>query len=363
VLHQTNRIEVDTISSARWSDLLQQFSDASIYQTWPYEAAIHPRFTVSRLVVYKGDFAIGLVQAALAKIPIVGSGVAYIRWGPVWQVKNQSPNREDFRLCLKAIFQEYAVRRRLMVRMVTALNLEDEGWAVPVFEEAGFRFCHASSRRRTIIANLPPSLDQFLAGLHGKWRNALKSGQKKEQELREGQTDEDFLQFSRIYEAMLARKRFETTTSLDAFRELQKQLERREKLTVILCRSKGEWHSGAVISSIGFRGIYLFGATAGEGLHSNGSYLVQWRAIQLLRRMGCREYDLNGINPEANPTTYQFKARLAGKNGREVTNLGMFEACVSPASRLATGLGMKYANTLRALRRRIANNFVQSERS
>lgn len=352
MLPQTNRVEVDTTNATRWSELLQQFSDANIYQTWPYEGAIHPRFKVSRLVVYRADRAIGLAQATLAQMPIVRSGVAYIRWGPVWQLKNQPQEQENFRLCLKAIVQEYAVRRRLMVRIVSGLNIDDERWAIPIFEEAGFVFSAATAPSRTILMNLSPSLEHLQAGLHGKWRNCLNSAVKKEQELRISQADEDFEHFSHIYDAMRMRKQFETTTDFDAFRRLQSKLKQGEKMTVILCRLQGDWYSGAIVASLGERGIYLFGATAGEGLENNGSYLVQWKAIEMLKEQGCREYDLNGINPERNPTTYRFKARLGGKNGRDVTTLGTFEACLSPSSRLTVGLGMQCAKALRALRRR-----------
>ena len=348
----SDRVEVDAIPSSRWSELLQQFSDSSVYQTWPYEGVIHPRFEVSRLVVYKGNSVIGLVQASLARAPILGSGVAYIRSGPVWQAKNRLPNQEHFLICLRAILQEYAVRRGLMVRIVTRLNAEGERWAVPVFEEAGFRFFSGSVPSRTIIVNLLPSLDELQRGLHSKWRNCLNSAAKKGQEIRISQDDEAFDHFGRIYRAMRIRKQFETTTDFDAFRKLQTNLEQSEKMTVILCGSHGNWYSGAIVSSLGRRGIYLFGATTGQGLENKGSYLVQWKAIEILKDLGCTEYDLNGINPETNPTTYRFKARLAGRNGRDVTTLGTFEACFSPASRFIVGVGMQCQKSLRALRGR-----------
>lgn len=334
--------------------MLSRFADASIYQSWPYESAAHPKFRVSRMVVYENDVPIGLVQAGLVTAPIIRAGLAYIRWGPVWRLKNQEANPDRLRRCLRAIVEEYAGRRKLMVRIVTGLSSTEEAWANSVFQESGFRLYHHPCPQRTIIVNLSPSLQEIQAGLHGKWRNCLNSGRKKEHELRESGDDKAWAEFSRIYQAMRARKRFETTTSFDAFRKLQGQLQAREKMKVILCGNKGQWHSGAVISSIGDRGVYLFGATAGEGLQSNGSYLVQWRAIELLKEMGCRDYDLNGINPETNPTTYHFKSRLAGRNGRDVTTLGTFEAPGSASSRVTAQVGMKCADLVRAYRQRFA---------
>jgi lipid II:glycine glycyltransferase (peptidoglycan interpeptide bridge formation enzyme) len=61
-------------------------------------------------------------------------------------------------------------------------------------------------------------------------------------------------------------------------------------------------------------------------MQTSASYLLQWETVKLLKEMGIREYDLNGINPELNAGTYQFKRGLAGKNGREVTFVGQFQA-------------------------------------
>lgn len=339
------------MTEGEWSLLLGRFADASIYQTWAYEKAVHPQVKVSRIVIYENDEPVALVQAGLVTIPFVGTGLAYIRWGPVWRLKNSEADPARLQSCLRALVDEYAIRRRFLVRIVTGLNSMDEGWAIRLFQETGFKLQTQLRPAKTIIVDLSPSLEEIQAGLHGKWRNCLNSGRKKEHELRVGQDDADFAEFSRIYQAMRARKRFETTTSFEAFRKLQNELAEREKMTVILCGIRGCWHSGAVISAVGERGIYLFGATAEEGLTSNGSYLVQWQAIQWLKEMGCREYDLNGVNAEENPTTYHFKSRLAGRNGREVAGLGTFDACTSTTRRATVAFGRGSVQVMRRLRR------------
>lgn len=347
------RVEVDTVSAQRWAELSRDFSDANIYQTWPYEAAVHPHCKVSRLVVYDGHDVIALAQASIARLPLLGSGIAYFQSAPVWQLRGAEPQVSHLHACLDAISCEYMRKRRLLVRIIPRLTTSEEALVTPAFEGAKFRRRHDGPQRRTIVVDLRMSLEQLRKGMHGKWRNCLNSALARGDEVRLGEGDDDFKHFVRIYKEMLARKQFQTTTDVNAFRLLQGNLTGKEKMKVILCGSRDNWHTGAVVSTIGERGVYLFGATAGDGLKNHSSYLVQWRAIELLKEEGCLEYDLNGINPETNPSTYRFKARLAGVNGRELTRLGTFDGCLSPPSRMAVEIGSRVADRLRALKAKL----------
>jgi hypothetical protein len=348
------RVEVDTIGQARWSELLRRFADASIYQTWSYESAVHPRCKVSRVVIYDGRKAIGLAQAVIARMPFVGHGMAYFQSAPIWKLRDEEPRIEHLRACLDVIYREYVLQRRLLVRMKPRLTVDEEESVMPAFAAAQFHRRDDEPRGCTIIVDLSVSLEELRKGMHGKWRNCLNSALAKSHELHVGEGCDEFKHFTRFYNEMLGRKQLVTTTSLNAFRNLQLNLANDEKMKVILCGSGGAWHTGAVISTIGRRGIYLFGATTGQGLKDHSAYLVQWEAIGLLKAAGCLEYDLNGINPETNPTVYRFKSRLAGANGRELERLGTFEGCLSRSSRVAVEVGDHVVNSWRNLKTRLA---------
>ena len=49
--------------------------------------------------------------------------------------------------------------------------------------------------------------------------------------------------------------------------------------------------------------------------------------------------DLMGINPARNPGSYQFKAALAGNNGKDVYYLGRFDSSASIMSALCIAFG------------------------
>jgi lipid II:glycine glycyltransferase (peptidoglycan interpeptide bridge formation enzyme) len=334
------RVQVDSFDSETWHKALQSFRDANIYNTWHYEIAVHPKSRVSRILLTKSGSLVGAVQARIIRVPVLGRGLAFIRWGPMWKVRGKPLNPDNLRSGLKAIFEEYAVRRRLLVRVIPVLYEDDGRELECVFLEQGFRRVQTHSPRRTVIMDLTPSMDGIRDNLHVKWRAHLKRASKKGQHVTWGQSDELFSLFKTVYMGMRERKGFVSFTDFEAFHKLQRHLPAREKLLVVLCGTGSEYYSGAIVSALGEVGLYLFGATNGRGLKNNGSYPVQWRVIEWLKEQGCSGYDLNGINPEVNPTTYEYKSRLAGKTRREVRELGMFEACVDPVGRLLTRTGL-----------------------
>ena len=95
-----------------------------------------------------------------------------------------------------------------------------------------------------------------------------------------------------------------------------------QKIYTLLALKDEKPVSALLASTIGDTGIYLLGATSNEGMQHKGSYLLQWRMIQKLKELGCRAYDLGGINPERNPGVYHFKS---GFSGRDTTQIGQFE--------------------------------------
>jgi lipid II:glycine glycyltransferase (peptidoglycan interpeptide bridge formation enzyme) len=256
----------------------------------------------------------------------------------VWRAKDEPRNNVHLRRCIEAVVEEYAVRRKLAVEIVPA-PLE-ENW--PEFErvlvEAGFIDGRRTPAKRTIVMNLERSLAELESGMHKKWRNCLNYARRVEQEVIEGDSIELFEEFGQLYEKMLVRKSFETSTSLSAFRDLQRRLTTQEKMRVFICKSGSDVCAGAIVSLLGETGLYLFGASDGPGLEKKSSYLVQARVLAWLKENGARRYDLNGVNEVTNPGGYAFKSRLAGRNGQVVAT-SPFVMAHSSLSRLLVVTG------------------------
>ena len=323
--------EVDTLDAARWSGALAEFADANLYQTWSYGVARSGETKVSRHLLKQGSTIRAMVQSRIAKVPGLPFGVAYVLWGPLWRRRDGLADVEIFRQTVRAIRAEYAVRRGLVVRLVPNLYESDHSGFRNLLAEEGYVFRANAPRRRTILMDLEPALDELLRGLHQKWRNCLNKSRKQNLEIIEGEADSLFGDFRRIFGEMVDRKQLVNFTGPDQCRIVQATLPPAEKVRVFLAKVEGEVCAGGICSALGDTGIYLFGATSELGTKNCASYLIQWRMLEWLKSRGCLAYDLNGINPVVNPGGYHFKSRLAGTHGREETLLGQFDACPNAA--------------------------------
>ena len=331
--------EVDAVEEADWYRLLGRFDDANIYQTWAYALVRSGRQNISHLVLKHEARIVAIAQCRIEKLPGIGAGIAYVLWGPVWRSSGARLEAEVFRQAIRALREEYAGRRGLLVRIYPALFEDESAELLSILEEEGFRRGGPKGQARTILMDLTPSLDEIRKGLRPHWQRELKVAEKQNVEICDGGDDQSFELFIGMYKEMVARKKFREPNDIQEFREIQRRLPVEFKMKILLCRSPEGLCAGVIASRIGGTAVYLFGATSSMGMKSRGSYMLQWRLIEWLKETGAPRYDLNGINPEANPGTYKFKRDLAGEKGREVRFLGRFEACENMVSFACVSIG------------------------
>lgn len=331
------RIEIDSVNKDEWHDLLLQFDDATLYQTWSYGAIRWNRKNLSHLIVKKNEEVIGIAQATIKKVPFVGAGIAYIPWGPLWQKKGEDRNLKNLQATIAALQEEYVTHRGLFLRIMPHIVEDDSTKKIlSIYEDVGFRKNSSESKYRTFLVDLSPSLSEIRKKLDQKWRNQLNRSEKNELTTVEGDSDELYKIFLDLQREMHGRKKYDPGVDYNEFGEIQKDLPDPVKMKIIVCEYQGAPVTATIVSDIGDTGIYLFGATGDKGLKLKGAYLSQWLMIQWLKEKGCRWYDLGGIDPERNPGVYHFKAGLSGK---EVYHIGQFEMCKSILSNMSIRMG------------------------
>ena len=317
--------EIDTVDKYDWYKIIDQFSDANIYQTWSYDEIRCGEDKISHLVLRMADKIVAAAQARIVRLPLLGVGAAYVRWGPFWQLRNQTADLAVFRNVIRALRNEYVCRRGLILRIFPVLYDDNSNLCLEsVLKEGYTRVCE-KNRARTLILDIQPPIEELRKNMHQKWRNCLNRAERNQLEVIEGCDDSLFVDFIEIYRELLRRKKFQEPNDINEFRKIQKELPTEFKMRIFLSRSNGISSSGAIFTAIGDTGVYLFGATNDEGMKNNGSYLLQWKAIQWMKNSGCQYYNLNGINPLTNPGSYRFKSRLSGKSGKDVYFLGRFD--------------------------------------
>lgn len=325
--------EVDRISRDQWNALLPQFEDASVYHTWDYGTVCWGDHQLSHLVLKDNGCVVAMAQVRIVRIPLIGSGVAYVRWGPLWRKRGGS-DAEGFNVAIRELHREYVEKRGLVLRTIPNAYTDDTfaDAARAAIQAAGSVLAQDVSPYRTFRVDLSPTIEVLRSGLHQRWRNKLKNGEKTGFNITVGTSAEMYRQFAVAYEEMMARKKFETTVDIYEFEKIQAGLPEALKMTVLVCEKDGQVFNSLVVATGGDTGIYLLAATSNAGLQANGAFVLQWKAIELLKQRGFRWYDLGGANPEKNPGGYQFKS---GMSGRETTQLGRFDCEGNWFSRLS----------------------------
>lgn len=317
--------DFDKVNEHEWYQVIDQFLDANIYQAWAYDANRCGEENISHFVLRKTDKIVAAAQARIVAFPFLGARVAYIRWGPFWKLRDQPLDLSVFRLAVRALRNEYVCRRGLFLRICPLLYDDCSDSFSEILREEGYAQVSEKERQRTLVLDISPHGDEIRRAFHQKWRNCLNRAERNHLEVIEGTDDSLFANFIEIYRELLNRKKFREPNDINEFRLAQQELPAKFKLRIFLCRSNGVNSAAAICSAIGETGVYLFGAANDQGMADKGSYLVQWKAIQWMKGNGCQCYNLNGINPSANPGTYHFKMGLAGKNSRNVQYLGYFD--------------------------------------
>jgi len=325
------QIEVDSATPATWSEMLDLFDDANIYQTWSYGCVRWGAKNVSHLVLKRDGEIVGMARLRIIRPTRLKFGMAYLRWGPLCERRGRPVDPEVVAQMSRALEKEYVEKRRLLLQVLP--NAFAGSPRAKLFQSAFSRFAPEPltqiSLYRTFLLDLTPSLEELRKKLDPKWRNKLTQSDKKGLKVTSGNGLEEYRTFCRVYHEMRMRKAFDTSVDVDEFARIQEDLPESHRMRVWICEQEGVPVAGVVCSAMGDSAIYLLGATSDSGLTSRGAYLLQWTVIQWLKERGVRSYDLCGIDPERNPGGYSFKR---GLSGADVFQMAPMVACNNAVS-------------------------------
>ena len=339
-------IDVDRVKAAEWSEMLDLFLDANLYQTWSYGAVRWGRKNLSHLVLRQNGEVVGIAQLRIVRPANMPFGMAYLRWGPLLHRRGRQPDAEVARNVARALHEEYVHKRKLFLRVLPNAFL---GSSRAVLFQAAFSGFTSEPRSsadtyRTFILDLAPPLEELRRKLDKKWRNQLTRSEKNGLKVVARNGTDEYQSFCPMYHQMQRRKPFESTVSVEEFGRIQEDLPESHRMRILICEQEGVPVAGLVASTMGDSAIYLLGATSDDGLNSKGSYLLHWTLIQWLKENGFQYYDLGGINPERNPGVYHFKSGLSGADASQISPL---IACDSVLSSAIVRAGEKAHSTLR----------------
>jgi hypothetical protein len=340
---------IDTVDEGQWHRLLQEFDDASIFQTWAYGAARWGEKNLSHAVITQGGDVIGLAQSVLLGAPLFGKVLAHVMSGPVWQRHGAARSIEHLKTTVTALREEYAMRRRLCLRLrcwgydtsddVRRVILADGSW-----EET--RPLH-----NTYILDLCRTESQLRDAMDKKWRANLRKAEQCGLTVSRCNNIDGIRIFVDLQTQMRRRKHllFGNTNILP---EMYKRLPEQLKPNVFICWLGNAPVATAIVSAIDNHALYFNGASGDAGLEVRAGHFLQWTIVQWLKANGrCRWYDLHGIG--STPGVRQFKRGLVGTKPPEVA-MSEFQTYESTLSAAIVGAGHGLREAQRELKGRLA---------
>lgn len=320
----------------RWSELLRDFSDSSLYQAFSYGAVRWGEDQLEHAVLRQGGEIVSACQLRIIGIPWVGGGIAYASRGPVWRTKGRPAAPRHFAVMVQQLRAEFSVRRGHLLR----LNLNEAAGDMPGLEAflgaGGLRLNSRLRPYRTFRIDLNPPLESIRKQMKSGWRYNLGKAERAGLRVVESTDLELYDAFLQLYEEMHDRKGFSESVDVREFRRMQARLPADLKMTTVLALQNDRPIAAVVWTGIGASAIPIFSAASPPARKCFAAYLLRWHVLKRARERGCTWFDQGGVNPDANPGGYQFKS---GMGGGETTYVGQFETCAHPMSNLILRAG------------------------
>ncbi len=317
------------ISPEAWDGMVAGFRDAVHEQTAVYNAARWGGSRVSCFTVERAGAVLGGGVAVTVRLPLLDRGLSIVKFGPLHRQGTQAPG-DTLAVILRALRDEFAGRRRHHLTVTPLTGPDDAALWEESLRAAGFAHWRPAPDPARYLVDLSLDPDAQRANLHGKWRYNLRKAEAAGLEIRRVEGAEGLETFMALYEAMLARKRFDDTSGIGALPALMAARDEAIRPEIYLASLDGGPTAGAVIGRLGERAMYLFGATDGRALAAKAGYALHWHIIGALTESGARWYDLGGTAGDAG--LHQFKKQLVGRAGAIVDLPGDYVACDSALS-------------------------------
>lgn len=316
------RCEVVEDLGAAWDALAAGFSDFCMEQSFAFAGSRWSRLRAAGLILREEGAAepVAMALALIATLPVLGIGLAYVKFGPLWRSKDRPADPDVLVAALDALKRKFGQKRRLVVRVLPPAD-PDHDWQAAL-KRANFSFHAALSDRERYLVNLTLTEEEQLASLGAQWRANLKKASR-ELVIEESDLASGIPAFVSLYNDMLARKRFDDRHGIEDLPAIAEQAGEKLGMRLFLARYKGEPVVGSIIIGTGDRVFVPFSATSDKALALRAGYALRWAIIGRLRGTNARWLDLGGA--EGDQGLRHFKLGNAGKEGRVLDIPGEFD--------------------------------------
>lgn len=144
--------------------------------------------------------------------------------------------------------------------------------------------------QNTFLLNVSPNEEELLANMHAKTRYNIKLAGEKGVVVKE---EKDIDAFWELNKATFARNKFKSHN-----REYYKKMLQMENCHQLTAYFGAEAVAANILAHFGDTVTYLHGVSSNKYRNLMAPYLLQWRGIQLAKKLNAINYDFGGVSPE-----------------------------------------------------------------
>jgi len=296
------RFETPGFDRNAWQAAAEPFLDKSLMQDWAFgeaKAAAGPWRAV-RGIFFKGNEIVGVVQAMIRDLPLIGGGLAWVNRGPLWRKKSDEASGRLSEIL--GLLRERWSSSGYYLRVAPPI---EGAFAAPGFAPTG-TLGWASAH-----IDLSQSPEWLRANLKRNWRTHLSKAERGELKTATGESA--FSAFLDGYTRFLADKRFPTSVTPDFISRLQDSLAPETKMAAFVAYIGDVLAGGVLIARYGHTAEYLAGFTTEAGYGLDVGQILVWRAMLAAKESGLCRFDAGGMDEKRTPDgIYHFKAGLGG---------------------------------------------------
>lgn len=297
-----------------WDQLLVPFLDLVHEQTEIFNSQRWEPECLERLSFHAGGRLVAAALVMLKPLPLLGSGLAVTKWGPLWRQTGQEPDPTILKLALEKLIDIYANQRGYVFSVFPHADPDHSAVEEQIYQDCGFEAGESLTSPNRYFVNCQLNEEEAHKSLLQKWRYNLKKARKNELTVRHLHGEDGYRAFMPLYEAMLKRKDFHDSSAIGTLKALSSPPVDCLRPLYILVEKDGEAVAGGVIDISGDRAIYLYGATSDRALPLKAGFVLHWAVLELLiKDPVIAWYDLGGADAES--PLHQFKRGFVGRTG------------------------------------------------
>lgn len=328
-----NSVVAELVDGRAWDAVSHEFRDMAPEQAAAVCQSQWGERGIENLLFRSDGAVVGGASIVVRSVPFTDTGIAIVKWGPVWQKSGVELSGKHLSHILSSLKEEYCERRNFHLTVMPRPHPVTQDLSDQALDDAGFKRGKTMPAPDRYFVNTELSAEELLASVDQKWRYNLKKARSNEFLIKLADDGDGLEAFLALYQQMLERKRFYDYSAISALPGMMNSQTPGVRPKIVLVYHHGRPTAGGVFWISGETAYYMFGATDHRALGLKAGYALHWWFAERLCQMnGVSWYDLGGTDFDRG--LHQFKKGFVGKRGQIVASLPRYHYASSTMARL-----------------------------